>query len=285
MNTNSNAAEALKPCPNTICDYSSPVIYPVTDSPNWRAFCDNCNAEGATKGTEAEAITAWNTRASTTNTTTEDGLASAIEAGKVVLEGRGDGTYSEAETAIELLLSNLTALSPSPSGDVVEALQSAQEALSLATQRNIADPNIVIELRALCERVGYGNVMSSASELWRSKEGTISGSEFCSGPCRSTTESALEKVEQALTTPQHTTSPDALLQGWYPVSEEPPATGIFDVWLHTDGNERIEGVSRRQADVPRQNGLWRLSTSTQEFITHWRIAPPPPDQHLQGGQP
>ncbi len=79
-----------------------------------------------------------------------------------------------------------------------EALEVALESFELANSPSFADPYILVELQALCERAGYGNVMASASELWRTREGTIKGSEFVAGPCRVTSEKAAATVSEAL---------------------------------------------------------------------------------------
>ena len=78
------------------------------------------------------------------------------------------------------------------------ALDDAREVLALACLESIADPHILIELRELCERAGYGNVMSSASAIWRQRLGDLAGSEFCAGPCRSTAESTIAKIDNVL---------------------------------------------------------------------------------------
>jgi hypothetical protein len=78
------------------------------------------------------------------------------------------------------------------------ALVDAREVLALACLESIADPHILIELRELCERAGYGNVMSSASAIWRQRLGDLAGGEFCAGPCRSTAESTIAKIDNAL---------------------------------------------------------------------------------------
>jgi hypothetical protein len=87
------------------------------------------------------------------------------------------------------------------SGEVVEAvasLRGARDALASAASVPIADPYILVELRALCERAGYGNVMSSASALWRERLGDLAGGEFVSAPCRSTAVNALAAVDAAI---------------------------------------------------------------------------------------
>ncbi|MHB9879146.1 hypothetical protein ACSMXM_05730 [Pacificimonas sp. ICDLI1SI03] len=63
-----------------------------------------------------------------------------------------------------------------------------------------ADETISTVLRNLCEHAGYGNVMVSASALWREALGDLAGGEFISGPCRVTAEAAIEAIEAALTT-------------------------------------------------------------------------------------
>lgn len=85
------------------------------------------------------------------------------------------------------------------SDEVVEALEAAREALSLGAAMPLPDPRCSDEVRQLCDRHGYGAVMSTASLLWRQTLGDLEGSEFCAGPCRSTAESAISKIDEVLT--------------------------------------------------------------------------------------
>ena len=72
MNTNSNAVDALKPCP--FCGGEAVLTSSVNDKTSHKALCGNPNCQATSrvyKGSDTAAITAWNTRASLT--TTEDG--------------------------------------------------------------------------------------------------------------------------------------------------------------------------------------------------------------------
>lgn len=79
------------------------------------------------------------------------------------------------------------------------ALMEAEEALALAASPNIPDPRHIDEIRALGERIGYGNMMATASAIWGQKmqDAGIGGSEFVAGPCRSTVDKALSLVRAA----------------------------------------------------------------------------------------
>lgn len=125
----------------------------------WWTWCERCHVASPARNTEAKAIAAWN--------------------------ARPGGVAAMGSVSI-------------PVERVKEALVEAREALSLAADVPLADPYILTDLRALCDRVGYGNVMSSASALWREKLGELKGGEFCAGPCRATAEAAIELIDQAL---------------------------------------------------------------------------------------
>ena len=92
---------------------------------------------------------------------------------------------------------------PSPDGlgqsvgipDAVELLRDIREDLAASSHDSLADPYIVSELRSLCERAGYGNVMSSASALWRARLGDLAGGEFIAGPCRKTAENIISRID------------------------------------------------------------------------------------------
>ncbi len=83
-------------------------------------------------------------------------------------------------------------------------LAEVRDSLAMVAEVGLADPHIIVELRALCERVGYGNVMSSASALWRQRLGEQAGGEFVSGLCRSTVEADLARVNRILAEPRAT---------------------------------------------------------------------------------
>lgn len=80
------------------------------------------------------------------------------------------------------------------------ALLEAEETLALAVSPNFPDLHHIDEIRALGERIGYGNLMATASAIWgeKMKASGIGGTEFVAGPCRSTVEKALTLVRDAL---------------------------------------------------------------------------------------
>ena len=82
--------------------------------------------------------------------------------------------------------------------EALEAMREAREALEDCLRDKIVDPCILVELRCLCERHGYGNVMSSASGLWRQALGDLAGSEFVAGPCRKTVENRVAALTAAI---------------------------------------------------------------------------------------
>ena len=82
--------------------------------------------------------------------------------------------------------------------EALEAMREAREALQDCAEDKIVDPSILVELRALCERHGYGNVMSSASGLWRQALGDLAGGEFVAGPCRKTVENRVVALTAAI---------------------------------------------------------------------------------------
>ena len=83
-------------------------------------------------------------------------------------------------------------------------LRECRDDLAACAKSNLADPMIVVELRGLCERAGYGNVMSSASALWRERLGDLAGGEFVAGPCRSTVDNTVARIDAALRTQEAT---------------------------------------------------------------------------------
>lgn len=53
----------LEPCPNQWCErVEGPVVWPPEQRPKWNVICLDCGVQGPVADTEAEAITAWNTR-------------------------------------------------------------------------------------------------------------------------------------------------------------------------------------------------------------------------------
>ena len=96
-------------------------------------------------------------------------------------------------------LTNLTApVSPSPDALLREALGSVLEDLQIAEREQLVDPHIIVELRSLCSRHGYGNVMASTSALWRYLLGEQEGGAFVAGPCLGTVRNRIAEIEAAL---------------------------------------------------------------------------------------
>ncbi len=82
-----------------------------------------------------------------------------------------------------------------------EALELCVETLALAECPGFADPAITAVVDELGEDVGYGNLMYSASVLWRKSleaQGLGGGGEFVAGPCRVTVQNALTQGRTAL---------------------------------------------------------------------------------------
>lgn len=89
-----------------------------------------------------------------------------------------------------------------------EALMKAQACLDLAALPSFADPPWRIDVEHLGHRMGFGNLMASASAIWAERlqttGGAPAGGAFVSGPCRATVEATLSVVNAALQ-PQETT--------------------------------------------------------------------------------
>lgn len=79
----------------------------------------------------------------------------------------------------------------------VDVLSEAQEVLELAARVPIADPNIREAVAKIGDWHGYGNLMATASVLWREKLGEQKGGEFVNGPCRITVERTLAMLAAA----------------------------------------------------------------------------------------
>ena len=71
---------ALKPCPNPFCAHSSPKIWQGAVAKKWRGTCRQCHIETAAFDTEAEAITAWNTRSPVTDEMVERAVLAILKA-------------------------------------------------------------------------------------------------------------------------------------------------------------------------------------------------------------
>ncbi len=84
-----------------------------------------------------------------------------------------------------------------------EALKLCVETLALVECPEFVDPAIAAVVGELGRRVGYGNLMCSASALWRKSleaQGLVGG-EFVAGPCRVTVQNALTQGRAALAQP------------------------------------------------------------------------------------
>ena len=82
--------------------------------------------------------------------------------------------------------------------EAVGLLRTVLDDLTMVVDDRLADPYIVPELQALCKRAGYGNVMSSASSLWRQALGELAGGEFVAGPCRTTVRNQVNRISTFL---------------------------------------------------------------------------------------
>jgi len=83
---------------------------------------------------------------------------------------------------------------------LVEAARDAGDALQSASRTPNKDPQHSDAIRELGERIGYGALMCGAAALWRESLAPmgIAGSEFASGPCVSTAQSRLARIDAAL---------------------------------------------------------------------------------------
>ena len=79
----------------------------------------------------------------------------------------------------------------------VGVMSEVREVLELAAQVPIADPNIREAVSKIGDWHGYGNLMATASVLWREKLGDLQGGEFVNGPCRVTVERTLAMLTVA----------------------------------------------------------------------------------------
>jgi hypothetical protein len=126
-----------------------------------------------------------------------------IEAYKQMHETAKEMGYPSVLEALEHLDELRAPTPPAPTAndvlreDIVDLLKMAGDRFEMAAKVPLADPHILVELRALCERVGYGNVMNSASALWREKLGEVAGGEFAT-ICRSTCEAMVFRIDEAL---------------------------------------------------------------------------------------
>jgi len=105
--------------------------------------------------------------------------------------GTGIVTPDEARTLIAAIKANGFAVVP------VGVMSEVREVLELAAQVPIADPNIREAVSKIGNWHGYGNVMATASVLWREKLGDLKGGEFVNGPCRVTVERTLAMLTAA----------------------------------------------------------------------------------------
>lgn len=88
--------------------------------------------------------------------------------------------------------------------DVLALVRAARRVLTTARMSAaipIADPSCLAEVSALGNRIGFGNLMATASVAWRNylqKEGWPVGGEFACSPCRRTAELDAEALSAAL---------------------------------------------------------------------------------------
>lgn len=108
-----------------------------------------------------------------------------------------------SEPTLKAILAALSTLPTEPASvreeRLREALEEAEIVLALVEEPALADPYALIEVRELGDRIGYGNLMNTASEIWRSKLDP-SGGEFVAGPCRATVNRCLKMIRAALST-------------------------------------------------------------------------------------
>lgn len=76
-----------------------------------------------------------------------------------------------------------------------EALEDFVQCAEIQDRGGIADPGLIDALTALCERVGYGNVMTTVSRLWRNKD---NNGAFTVGHCVGTVRSQILAGRAAL---------------------------------------------------------------------------------------
>lgn len=82
--------------------------------------------------------------------------------------------------------------------ELVEAAREARECLRLGAVVPLRDTANYDEVSALGNRIGFGALMATASLAWRDECGEMAGGEFVCGPCRSTSEKAIVKIDTAL---------------------------------------------------------------------------------------
>lgn len=159
-------APDLLPCP--FCGGEARKWQDPGHSAAWFIGCDGGDIDRDCFGsihwaeTEAEAITAWNTRA-----------APSLSAA--------------------LALPEVAAL--------VEALMDAESVLALSEKPAFADPQHHADVTLLGRRIGFGALMSSASASWRNdllQTGYPAGGEYVAGPCHATVVKCLGKARAAI---------------------------------------------------------------------------------------
>ena len=90
------------------------------------------------------------------------------------------------------------------------ALEEAREVLALCHTRDFPAPEDA-EVRAICERIGFGAVMGAASKTWADKCRETSmpaGGQHTAGPCEVTVDRALAKIDAALSASGAAAQPD-----------------------------------------------------------------------------
>lgn len=82
---------------------------------------------------------------------------------------------------------------------VILALKDYMECSEIQLRGGIPDPTITPLLLQLCERYGYGNVIATASMLWRGRQDDTSAiGAFCYGMCVGTVKAQLREAQEAL---------------------------------------------------------------------------------------
>ena len=79
-----------------------------------------------------------------------------------------------------------------------EALEAVRDDLQIVAEPPLVDPCLLVDLRAMCSKHGYGNVMVSASALWRYLLQEQEGGAFVAGPSVAAVRNRLKEIGTAL---------------------------------------------------------------------------------------